>query len=237
MRLTHRLLALWLSLPLSPAGFATAQGSSQSAVVTHLQESLVFNDAQVDGRPLRTYVVRSAETAEAALVRIVDGWAGSTASPTVQASSGGWRIASRLTQHGWETVQMRSDATGSTGFRTLWRHVSGPVPSPRPDWLPESAKLLHAVASRDGERHGTTVVAVIPAAPVVTVRELTNELTARGWRKDRVLADRLNAAMAAYRLGDRAVVLMRRAHEELVLSIASAPGGTGVTAHHTQDYR
>lgn len=238
MRRAHLLLAA--SLPgmlLSWAGTASAQQPSLSEATLHLNESVVLQDAQVDGRPLRTYALRSPEPVDAALARIVDGWRGSSEAPMVRATSGGWQIASRLTPHGWETVQMRADAAGSTGFRTLWRHVSGPVQSSRPDWLPRSAKLLHAVTSRDGERHAMTVIAVLPTAPAEAMRELTRELVARGWRQDRIPADRLHAAASAHKHGDRAVVLLRRPHEELALLITASPGGAGLTAHHIQGQR
>lgn len=235
MKSMHSLPAVLLpGLLLGITSIATAQWLGQPDATPLLSESMVFEDAQVDGRPLRTYALRSAEPADVALARIIDGWRGASEVPMVRATSAGWQIASRLTPHGWETVQMRTDAVGSTGFRTLWRHTSGLVQSPRPDWLPQGAKLLHAVTSRDGERHGTTIIAILPTTPVVARRELTRELTARGWREDRVPADRLHAAMVTRKHGDRAVVLLRRAHEELVLLIAAAPDGSGLTAHHIQ---
>lgn len=232
MRTAHVFLAASRAGLLGLAGIASAQQPSLSDATLRLDETVVFQDAQVDGRPLRTFALRSPEPVDAALARIVDGWRGSTQAPMVRATSGGWQIASRLTPQGWETVQMRADAAGSTGFRTLWRHVSGPVQSPRPDWLPRSAKLLHAVTSRDGERHATTVIAILPTAPADAMRELTRELLARGWRQDRIPADRLRTAVSTHQHGDRAVMLLRRPHEELALLIAASPGGAGLTAHH-----
>ena len=93
----------------------------------------VFTQTRIDGHAVRTRALRFDEPAEAVLAALATAWR--TSSPAVvRAQAGGWLIASRMTDAGFETVQLRDADGGSQGFVTLWgRREDESVPLP--DWL------------------------------------------------------------------------------------------------------
>lgn len=210
---------------------AAAQARAGStAALPGVRESIVFDAARLQGHPMQASALRSSEPAALAIDRIDRQWRATPGTPVVRSRTGAWLIASRLTDRGIETVQLRDAGEGSEGFRTRWgRRTSA---ASLPDWLPAGAGSVQRIESKDGSRGGITTIAALPGSVPAMHRALLEALGARGWKTDDTA--RLQPAVRAAERAGQALALMRRGYEEMLISIGPAPGGAALIAHQTE---
>ena len=191
----------------------------------------VFTQTRIDGHAVRTRALRFDEPAEAVLAALATAWR--TSSPAVvRAQAGGWLIASRMTDAGFETVQLRDADGGSQGFVTLWgRREDESVPLP--DWLPADVRWSRQVVSGDPSGRSITTTAVLPGDAGAARRAVLARAAAHGWQVDGADSGRLRAAAPAAARRGLAVALLRRGAEQMLLTVAARAGGDAALVAYT----
>lgn len=191
----------------------------------------VFAQTRIDGHAVRTRALRFDEPAEAVLVALAKAWR--TSSPTVvRAQAGRWLIASRLTDAGFETVQLRDADEGSQGFVTLWGRREGGA-MPPPDWLPAEVRWSRQIVSGDAPRRTVTTTAVLTGDAEAARKAVLARAAAHGWRVDGADGGRLQATASAAARRGVAVAMLCRDGEQMLLTVATRPGGNAVLVAYT----
>jgi len=183
-----RAAALMLAVPLAAAGVAAfaPEGHALAAEGDGALPGLDARRVVVPAGELGGHAVEVSEVASRldpaeALARIERHWRSRDGAVVLRADSGAWKVLSRRTERGYETLQLRAAARGGAeGLLTRWRErdrgaagaVAGVVDSDAASgaWLssllPGDAKAVRQLSSRDatagGARAADTLIGSLP---------------------------------------------------------------------------
>lgn len=255
-RSTPRAAAWMLAVPLAAAG-AAALASGAHDAATDADDALPGLDARrvvVPAGELAGHAVQVSEVASRldpveALARVERRWRSRDGAVVLRADSGAWRVLSRRTERGYETLQLRAGAHGGAeGLLTRWREHdrrgvdvagggaagsdvagSGRLPS----LLPAGAKAVRQLSSRDtaaqGVRITDTVIGSLPNSIDEAERRIAIHLRHSGFVPVRAPGATHEAASG----NDRAR-FFRAPGAELLVTLHAQAQGTGVVLYHVR---
>lgn len=173
----------------------------------------------------------------------------------VERQVGGWRVLSQRDGEGFRTIQLRAALEGGTeGLHTRWQAMtrapgSGLDPA---SLLPPGARLLRRFSATDGGQRGETLVAWCLDPVDRTLEILHERLRAVGFEGGAPVTGRPGGSAHADVTRDAAgkatgastptsgahpsgvARFYRKPGQEIVLTVASHPGQTGLVLHHSE---
>ncbi|KAA0217803.1 MAG: hypothetical protein DWB43_13405 [Lautropia sp.] len=242
-RSTPRAAAWMLAVPLAAAG-AAALASGAHDAATDADDALPGLDARrvvVPAGELAGHAVQVSEVASRldpveALARVERRWRSRDGAVVLRADSGAWRVLSRRTERGYETLQLRASLRGGAeGLLTRWRErdrrAVDAVGSAR--LLPADAKVVRQLGSHDaaagGARTTDTLIGSLPHSIDEAERRIELHLRRSGFVP-------MRAPGAARELGSRndRARFFRAPGAELLVTLHAQAQGTGVVLYHVR---
>lgn len=261
-----RAAALMLAVPLAAAG-AAALAPDGSALAAESDGALPGLDARrvvVPAGELSGHAVEVSEVASRldpaeALARVERHWRQPDGAVVLRADSGAWKVLSRRTERGYETLQLRAAVRGGAeGLLTRWRErdsgvaggaagaaANGAVRSATGDaghdarlssLLPDDARAVRQLSSHDatvgGARAADTLIGSLPHSIDEAERRIELHLRRGGFAPMRTPG----AARELSWRNDRARFFQAPGAEVLV-TLHAQPQGTGVVLYHVRAAR
>ena len=195
------------------------------------QLSTVIDRGSIEGHAVRVLRFASREALAKVLSDTRRAWSLPHGGGTVESVSGPWRIVSRQSEGGFQTLQARSAATGGTeGLVTSWFREAS---LPRTDVdlvgvLPTDAQVRRRFVEHDAGRRSETVVAVDAAEPRMVAERIAARLAASGLH---------SAPIPSAPVRDEGDAIARRyigRGSELALTVHRQAGGSAVVMHLTE---
>lgn len=257
-RSTPRAAAWMLAVPLAAAG-AAALASGAHDAATDADDALPGLDARrvvVPAGELAGHAVQVSEVASRldpveALARVERRWRSRDGAVVLRADSGAWRVLSRRTERGYETLQLRASLRGGAeGLLTRWRERdrravdavggtaadgggAGGHAAGNARLLPADAKAVRQLSSRDaaadGARTTDTLIGSLPHSIDEAERRIELHLRRSGFVP-------MRAPGAARELGTRndRARFFRAPGAELLVTLHAQAQGTGVVLYHVR---
>lgn len=242
-RSTPRAAAWMLAVPLAAAG-AAALASGAHDAATDADDALPGLDARrvvVPAGELAGHAVQVSEVASRldpveALARVERRWRSRDGAVVLRADSGAWRVLSRRTERGYETLQLRASLRGGAeGLLTRWRERDRRAVDAAGNarLLPADAKAVRQLSSRDaaadGARTTDTLIGSLPHSIDEAERRIELHLRRSGFVP-------MRAPGAARELGTRndRARFFRAPGAELLVTLHAQAQGTGVVLYHVR---
>lgn len=242
-RSTPRAAAWMLAVPLAAAG-AAALASGAHDAATDADDALPGLDARrvvVPAGELAGHAVQVSEVASRldpveALARVERRWRSRDGAVVLRADSGAWRVLSRRTERGYETLQLRASLRGGAeGLLTRWRERDRRAVDAAgiARLLPADAKAVRQLGSRDaaadGARTTDTLIGSLPHSIDEAERRIELHLRRSGFVP-------MRAPGAARELGSRndRARFFRAPGAELLVTLHAQAQGTGVVLYHVR---
>lgn len=254
-----RAAALMLAVPLAAAGVA-ALAPDGHALAAEADGALPGLDARrvvVPAGELGGHAVEVSEVASRldpaeALARVERHWRSRDGAVVLRADSGAWKVLSRRTERGYETLQLRAaERGGAEGLLTRWREHdrrgvdvaggsaagsdvagSGRLPS----LLPAGAKAVRQLSSRDAAAQGVritdTVIGSLPNSIDEAERRIAIHLRHSGF-----VPVRAPGATHEPGSGNDRARFFRAPGAELLVTLHAQAQGTGVVLYHVRVVR
>jgi len=241
-----RAAALMLAVPLAAAG-AAALVPEGPALAAEADGALPGLDArrvvvlagELGGHAVEVSEVASRVDPAGALARVERHWRSRDGAVVLRADSGAWKVLSRRTERGYETLQLRAAVRGGAeGLLTRWRERDGDAASGA--WLssllPGDAKAVRQLSSRDatagGARAADTLIGSLPHSIDEAERRIESHLRRSGFAPMRTPG----AARGLHWRNDRAR-FFQAPGAELLVTLHAQPQGTGVVLYHVRAAR
>lgn len=206
----------------------------------------VFAGASVEGRAVTTLRFNAPGAPQQVLRNARDAWARRGVLETVTARTADWHLLSARVGESYWTLQVRHGAdngNASVGLISVWHEMERSLRDaarahpPGSEaaavghaLLPPTAVVLRTVASVDGRRSGTTVVAVVPSGREWVSQAVQAFATVAGFERSHP-----PAAPSGKNAGE--VLFLRRGTSEVAVTLVDGQGGTAVVMHTHEERR